>query len=650
MAIIRRLDNATINQIAAGEVVERPSSIVKELVENSIDANASAITVEIENGGTSLIRVTDNGIGMDMEDAEASFQRHATSKIEAANDLSTIHTLGFRGEALASIAAVTQMEMLTRPRGSISGGYIICHGGKMIQASEAGCPEGTTIMVRNLFYNTPARLKFLKSSRSETAAISELLAKLILANPSISIKYISNGKTVYHSSGDGELLSAILCIYGKDIKNELILLEANFGDDFSVFGYLGKPSLSRTNRSHQSFFVNNRYVRSQLLSQSVEEGLKNWTMINHFPWCVLSIQVSPGEIDVNVHPSKTEIRFRYPKEVVEALTNIINNTMVKNPYIPEVFPNIPTIQKKAARLELDEPQIKTEQVHYFDDQKIQDEEFTVEYTSKAITSNEKTQVEVKDDEKIIAERSNVEVISSENIIANEQEEQASSKTIYIQKDAQEEKLVYDRMNEEKHANTIDTSDIKKWNVIGTAFSTFILVESDSHLFIVDQHAAHERLIYEELKKSVLQQKVLSQQLSPPYILEVTHDEFIYITNNVESFHSVGFEMEPFGGKSFIIRGVPVVLKYVNIQDLFHELLDLSSTRAGQERLAIQDEDIIMMACKKAVKANDKLSHQEIRSLLKDIDQNKIPLTCPHGRPILISMSRYELEKKFKRIQ
>ncbi len=625
MAIIHRLDNTTINQIAAGEVVERPSSIVKELMENSIDADASAITVEIENGGASLIRVTDNGIGMDMEDAEESFQRHATSKIKSANDLDTIHTLGFRGEALASIAAVTQMEMLTRPRGSNSGCHIIYHGGQMIQASEAGCPEGTTIMVRNLFYNTPARLKFLKSSRSETAAISELLAKLILANPSISIKYISNGKTIYHSSGDGEHLSAILCIYGKDIRNELILLEAEFGDGFSVFGYLGKPALSRTNRSHQSFFVNNRYVRSQLLSQSIEEAMKDWTMINHFPWCVLNIQISPGEIDVNVHPSKTEIRFRSPNEVMDGLTTSIKKAMEKDQYIPEVFPCIPAIQKKTSKLELDEHQIKTEQVHYFDDQKNLDVETPV--SEAALEPN-----------------------SSDNIISTELDEQKGSRTVYIQKDAQEEKLVYDRMNEEKYANTIDTSDIKKWNVIGAAFSTFILVESDSHLFIVDQHAAHERLVYEELKKSVLQQNVLSQQLSPPYILEVTHDEFIYISDNVESFHSVGFELEPFGGKSFIIRGVPVVLEDVNIQDLFHELLDLSGARIGQERLALQDEDIIMMACKKAVKANDKLSLQEIRSLLKDINQNKIPLTCPHGRPILISMSRYELEKKFKRIQ
>lgn len=635
MAIIHRLDNITINQIAAGEVVERPSSIVKELVENSIDANATAITVEIENGGTSLIRVTDNGIGMDREDAEASFQRHATSKIESASDLITINTLGFRGEALASIAAVTQVEMLTRPRGSISGSHIVYHGGRMIRASDAGCPEGTTIMARNLFYNTPARLKFLKSSRSETAAISELLAKLILANPSISIKYISNGKTIYHSSGDGKLLSSILCIYGKDIKNELILIEDDFSEDTSIYGYVGKPTLSRTNRTHQTFFVNGRYVRSQLLSQGIEEALKDWTMINHFPWCVLNIQISPHEVDVNVHPSKTEIRFQNPKAVMEALTNNIKSRTEKDQYIPAVFPSNSAIHNKTSNPEKGEQQTY-QQVHYFDNQ---------EPLSK-ISSIENIEISNYED---TATTSNACKITGKEKLP-ELREQTSSKTVYIQNQSNENNLIYDRMNEEESANTINTSDLKKWNVIGAAFSTFILVESDTHLFIVDQHAAHERLIYEQLKESVLKQDVISQQLSPPYILEVTHDEFIYITDNVENFKSVGFDIEPFGGKSFIIRGVPVVLKDVSIQELFHALLDLSSNRFGQERLALQDEDIIMMACKQAVKANDKLSEQEIRSLLKDMDQNNIPLTCPHGRPILISMSRYELEKKFKRIQ
>ncbi|MGI6538668.1 MAG: DNA mismatch repair endonuclease MutL, partial [Caldicoprobacterales bacterium] len=292
MAIIHRLDNNIINKIAAGEVVERPASIVKELVENSIDARATAISVEIRNGGISYIRVTDNGVGMDKDDAEAAFLRHATSKIKSMEDLKNIITLGFRGEALSSIAAVSQIELMTRQPGSMSGYNVINHGGKLIQAREIGCPEGTTIVVRNLFYNTPARLKFLNSTRSETAAISDLIAKLIMANPMVSIRYLNNDKTIYHSPGDDQLINCIISIYGKDIKNELIPVKVEL-DELSITGYIGKPTITRANRTHQSFFVNGRYIKDNMLTRCVEEALKDWMMVNRFPWCVLHIEIQP---------------------------------------------------------------------------------------------------------------------------------------------------------------------------------------------------------------------------------------------------------------------------------------------------------------------------------------------------------------------
>ena len=605
MSGIRRLDNKTINQIAAGEVVERPASIVKELVENSIDAGASAITIEIENGGTTLIRVSDNGSGMDREDAEASFQRHATSKIADAEDLNTIHTLGFRGEALASIASVTQMEMLTRPQKSVAGSQIVYHGGTMLSASEVGCPEGTTILVRNLFYNTPARLKFLKSIRSETAAISELLGKLILAMPAVSIKYISNGKTIYHSPGNDELIHAIISVYGKDTRNEVILMNENFDGGLSLSGYAGKPSLSRTNRSHQSFFVNDRYVRSPLLSQCVEDALKGWTMINHHPWCVLHIQISPEEIDVNVHPSKTEIRFRNPENVLNAVRNSFLTAMEEKPYIPNLFP---AAEKQGPVAEKQDPILPKQELFWKENS------------------------------------------SPPEPIYSELEEQPTAKAVYIRKERPEENLPSSGMNQEKDDNTIDAYDLMKWNMIGSVFSTFIMVETDTQLLIIDQHAAHERLLYEQFKEAISKQAVVSQQLLPPFVLEVTHDEFLAIDDNMDSFQSVGFEMESFGGKSYLIRGVPMFLKDVNLRELFHDLLDLSTRKSDRGKLILQDEDIIMMSCKKAIKANDRLSEQEIKSLLKDMEHKKIPLTCPHGRPILISVSRYELEKKFKRIQ
>ncbi len=600
MAVIQKLDNKTINQIAAGEVVERPSSIVKELVENSIDADASAITVEIENGGISLIRVTDNGIGMDRVDAEISFQRHATSKISDADDLNNIHTLGFRGEALASIASVTQIEMLTRQRGAISGCQIINHGGQLEKVSEVGCPEGTTILVHNLFFNTPARLKFLKSTRSETAAISDLMAKLILANPHISIKYISNGKKVYHSPGNENLLSAIVSVYGKDIIDQLILIEENLENNLSVFGYIGKPSLNRTTRAHQSFFVNNRFINCTLLSQCLEEALKDQTMINRFPWCVINIEIPASEIDVNVHPAKTEIRFQDPIRIRHLVTETFRNAVKSNAIIPKVFPDTQYKHKKPNEV--------------YDKVLVNEENF--------IKFNREIDKEVEVDQKSI-------------------------KQVYVHKEFQEEIFSMPGINEEKNDNTIDDYEYRKLNIIGSAFSTFILVETDKQLYIIDQHAAHERLIYEQLKESINKQQVISQQLLPPYVLEVTHHEYIAISDNIEIFLTVGFEIESFGGNTFLIRGIPVVLKNANVREIFNELLDQISK--VNNKFMLQQEDIIKTSCKKAVKAHDKLSQKEIRDLLRDIEDKKIPLTCPHGRPIMISMSRYELEKRFKRI-
>lgn len=593
MAVIQKLDNKTINQIAAGEVVERPSSIVKELVENSIDADARAITIEIKNGGISLIRVTDNGIGMDREDAETAFHRHATSKISSVDDLNHIQTLGFRGEALASIAAVTQMELLTRQKGTISGCQIINHGGQFVKISEVGCPEGTTILARNLFYNTPARLKFLKSARSETAAISDLLAKLILANPHISIRYINNERTIYHSPGNENLLDAIISVYGKDIKDQLVMINSNTENDLSISGYVGKPSLNRANRTHQSFYVNGRYVYSNLLSKCLEEALKEQTMINQFPWCVLNIRLPAQEVDVNVHPSKTRIRFRNPEKISKFLTDRIVGAIVKHPYIPEVFPSLEYKEKLPPKIEVNEEKNMRDAV-------------------------------------------------------SEIEQSKPAKHVHIKREFQEEMFPDPGMDGIKNDNTIDVYNFMKLNIIGSAFSTFILVESDTQLYIIDQHAAHERLIYEQLRESIYKQQVVSQQLLPPYLLEMTHDEFIAIMDNLESFRAVGFEIEPFGGKAFLIRGIPVILKEANIHELFNELMD-GADKINQ-KIMLQQEDIIKMSCKKAVKTHDRLSQQEIRDLLKELDLNSFPPTCPHGRPIMISMSRYELEKRFKRIQ
>jgi DNA mismatch repair protein MutL len=651
--IIRKLDSFTVNQIAAGEVVERPASIVKELLENSIDADAAAITAEIEEGGIALIRVTDNGTGMDREDAETSFQRHATSKITAAEDLNSIHTLGFRGEALASISSVSQMEMITRQRGAVSGYRIINHGGRIQNASETGCPEGTTILVRNLFYNTPARLKFLKSARSETAAVSELVGKLILAHPEVSVKYISNGKIVYHSSGNGSLLSAVISVYGKETKDELVELDACLEESsFSVAGYLGRPSLARTSRAHQSFFVNSRYIKSPLLSQCIEEAAKDQTMINHFPWCVLSIQLPSQEIDVNVHPSKTEIRFKKPETIYQSLLGCLREAISGKPYIPAVV--MKTGSPKVVQMDAFTPASSVSPV-------------TGSYNGSAVSPvntgfapsipaktdqlrEEPYTAEEADKNGLMSDLSLAGNVQLQKEIPIQISEGAQTKQVYIRNAEPEKNIPDESMNPKEDDNTINAYDFMKMNIIGSAFSTFILAESEKELYIIDQHAAHERLIYERLKESVKRQEVLSQQLLPPYVLEVTHDEYLAISDSLQNFLSIGFDMEPFGGKSFLIRGVPILIKEANIRELFHDLMDRPEYKTGNARLLLQQEDIILMSCKKAVKANDKLSAAEIRSLLRDMNQNRIPFTCPHGRPILISMSRYELEKKFKRIQ
>ena len=628
MPIIHKLDHFIVNQIAAGEVVERPASIVKELMENSIDADAKAITLEAENGGISFLRVTDNGTGMEEEDAKVSFQRHATSKISDADDLSNIQTLGFRGEALASICSVSQMEMMTRQRNALSGYRLVNHGGEMIRVEEAGCPEGTTILVRNLFYNAPARLKFLKSPRSETAAISELTAKLILAHPEISFKYISNGKIIYHSPGTNCLLDAILTIYGKDVKNELIAIDAKpAGSSLSVSGYVGKPSLARTNRSHQSFFVNGRYIKSPLLSQCVEEAARDQTMINHFPWCVLSIHLPSRDIDVNVHPSKTEIRFRDQKEIYQLLLKYLKGFLEEKPYIPSV--NVQENQPESVQLDA-LPSVSSSS---FSDMDSPDADHSEPDHSTTVSKDGESAAE--------------DLSQMQKDIPLQMKEEMASRPMYIRKE--EEDLRTSGMNAGKDDNPMDACRFMKMNIIGSAFSTFILAETDTNLYIIDQHAAHERLLYEKFKDAIQKQEVLSQQLSPPYVLEVTHDEYLVLSESLQNLSSVGFDMEPFGGKSFLVRAVPVLVKESGIRDLFRELLDQPDYKAGNTRLLLQKEDIIRMSCKKAVKANDKLSENEIRSLLRDLSRKKIPLTCPHGRPILITISRYELEKKFKRI-
>lgn len=615
MASIIRLDDITINQIAAGEVVERPASVVKELTENAIDAGSTAVTIEILEGGLEQIRITDNGCGMDDGDALLSFERHATSKIRQSSDLSKVLSLGFRGEALASIAAVSKVEMLTRPRGSASGTRILNQGGEIRLAQAAGCPEGTTILVSSLFYNTPARLKFLKPVRSEASAVSELAAKLILAHPEISFKYIHQGKIIYHSAGNGDLNDAIYSIYGREVRNNLLPLEASEPErNLRLWGRLGSPGLARSNRNYQSFFVNGRYIKSSFLSDVLEEAYKERITIHRHPWAVLHMEIPPQQVDVNVHPAKTEIRFKHEASLGPILLAWVKEAADRKPCIPN---SIPAQSASAIPHAQNEDQERPEQRSFF-------VRSTMPISQDPI---------------------------HESMSGNINESHASEASIvYINSTDAGKNLDSRGMKDENLDDTIEALDILKGRVIGHAFSTYILVQGEETLFIVDQHAAHERLVYERFKAMIDAGQTISQQRLPPVVLEVTHSDFILIQDNLDLFRRTGFELEPFGNNAYLVRGVPMLLKDFPIQGFFNRLIDAAQKGGRTAQSALMEEDIIKLSCKTAVKAGDRLSDPEILRLLQDIQAGGIPLTCPHGRPILISMSRYELEKRFMRIQ
>jgi DNA mismatch repair protein MutL len=607
---INILDEFTINQIAAGEVVERPASVVKELVENSIDASSSAITIEIKDGGIPFIRVTDNGEGMDQQDARLCFERHATSKIKSSDDLYEIRSLGFRGEALASIAAVSQVEIFTRPRNSLSGTHVINHGGNVISVQEVGCPEGTTVIVRNIFYNAPARLKFLKAPRTEAAYISDLVAKLILAHPEISFRYINNGKAVYHSPGNGDLLSAIISVYGRDVREQVIKIDRS--DDksgLSIYGYLGRPSLARMNRNHQSFFVNGRYVKSPLLSRSLEDAHRSYLPLHHFPWAVLHISIPASQVDVNVHPAKTEIRFRQEEEVYSLIFQWVREALDAHPYIPDI--------KHEDIQEASHPDAPNQD-------------------GKEIDQVDVSCQELK--------------LKQEQVSFLTRPEQVRHVYVYDDRfEQQEKKYASEGLDRKIYEHNIN--GLVNFKIVGRIFSTYVIVESEDSVFFIDQHAAHERLIYEQLKRSMAQHSMASQQLLPPVVIQLSHDEHILLQEALEAFKSLGFELEPFGGNAWAVRGIPAVVSGASIKELFYNVLDQwKGERDAHLSIAFKPHDIMKIACKHAVKARDPLSDREILSLLNDIQDKKIPLTCPHGRPIVVTITKYELEKKFKRIQ
>ncbi len=579
------LDNTTIDKIAAGEVVERPVSVVKELVENAIDAGATAITVEIKEGGLSLIRITDNGSGIAEDQVHKAFLRHATSKIRNEKDLTRINSLGFRGEALSSIAAVSQVEMMTRRKDTLMGVHYCISGGEEISSQPAGVPEGTTILVKNIFYNTPARLKFLKSAATEGGYIADLCERIAMGNPAISFRFIANGQIRFHTSGNDDLREIIYRIYGKTFLEELLPITVT-DRGMSMKGFLGKPSLNRSNRNFENCFVNGRYVKSTLLYKAVEEGYRPYLMQHKFPFVVLFFEFDPLLLDVNVHPTKMDIRITDSPYYLQRIAEEIGKVLGRKELIPSMEKEI----GKASPLPAPEP-VKREEIP---------EPFEVKQ---------------------------------------------------LEKYRVQESFVYDGgeqldLFEEKIVSPVNRHSFE---ILGQVFDTYWLIAYEDQLLFVDQHSAHEKVKFEKLMAQAGRGDINTQLLRPPLVLQVTQKEEAVLKEYRDYFTSLGFEWDDFGHHSIALRMIPMDLYGKNEAELFLEILDELAEDGSKGTPDVIREKIISMACKAAVKGNQSISRPEMAALLEQMLELENPYHCPHGRPTIISMSKKDMEKKFKRI-
>lgn len=664
MSRINILDDRLINKIAAGEVVENPASVVKELCENSIDAGSTAITVEFAKGGTEYIRIVDNGCGMDGVDAKTAFIRHATSKIKDSEDLEHISTMGFRGEALASISEVAQV-VLTTSTGDI-GTEITMRGGILENIRQLGFPRGTTIEVRSLFFNVPARKKFLKSIRQETTNILELCQKLILAHPEISFKVVNNGVTEIRSVSGGKPIDAIKAIYGNGIENEVISISKSVGD-ITVSGYASKPMFTELNRKKQSFFVNGRYVKSPLISAALDEAFKGTLMINKYPWAVLYITLPYDSVDVNVHPQKTEVRFGDQRAVFTAVVSAVSSALDPDIVIPDLkLGEAEPVAKAPVGIVAED--VKISVTDKFDDEedKPNSESFSVLNKSETKTSAEPRNDVVHDTKS--------DIKSVIDFTEKQKREQISDKTQNEEKKTltetkAEPQKPYFSVNEipQGFDSPITTSKEQisfieptkdalytpepEYKIIGVLWDTYIIVQSGENCYIIDQHAAHERYLFDKYTEEFKAKKVGIQQLLIPETVNAEPAVVDIIAENKETFDSLGFEVEPFGHRTILIRGVPSVACEASFSAVFEEAVELIKNNMSAENVLndIVCQGLMKSACKHAVKGNQKLSEAEIKFILKAITELK-GLTCPHGRPIAITISRKEMEKRFGRIQ
>ena len=647
MKRIQVLSRHTANQIAAGEVVERPASVVKELVENSIDAGSTAVTVEINGGGIEYIRVTDNGSGIIPEDLPTAFLSHATSKISTAEDLAHIETLGFRGEALASIAAVSMLTMRTRTKSAEEGAMIRIEGGEVKESGPSGCPEGSTTEVRNLFFNVPARLKFLKSQRAEAGAISDYISRVIMANPAISFKLISNGKQLYHSAGDGQLKSAIFCVYGGETLPHIKPVEYDDGK-IKITGYLGTEKLARPNRQHQSLFVNSRYVRSSQVSYGIQRAFDTRLMGGKFPFYVLNIAVDFGDVDVNVHPNKMEVRFKDEQGAVRAAT-IAARMALGDPVAPVLThedivpkPRVAPSEKKYAESIFIRPSEKTEGFR---------SSFAGSLNQPAPT---KAPVKIKEPVASYNPPSAESILPVGSLsYGSAREMTIEQKREEIKKEAAKPQVFVEAAIPAKKKDIppeppkqLDFGKVP-YRIIGQLFGCYWVIQQGDEVFFIDQHAAHERRLYESIISKPLEPD--SQLLLMPEIEKLTASEYDTLMENMQLFIELGFDIEEFGPLTVSIRAVPAIFSAPEAPAFIHEAIGILQNKNSLSTQDIKRSSLIQSACKHAIKAGDILSDIEIKTLLDEYSNSGVPMTCPHGRPVMVRMSKIEFEKLFKRV-
>lgn len=713
MAKIELLTQETIDKIAAGEVVERPASVVKELVENALDAGATAITVEIKEGGISFIRITDNGCGIEKSQVKLAFMRHSTSKIRKVEDLLNVSSLGFRGEALSSISAVSRVELITKTYEDLTGSRYVIEGSKEIAFEEIGAPEGTTFLIKDLFYNVPARRKFLKTAQTEGSYISDIVEKLALSHPDVSFKFINGSQTKLHTSGNGNRRDLIYHIYGREIASSLFEVEYR-GENFSVSGFIGKPVITRGNRNYENFFVNGRYIKSPLLSKAVEEGYKNFLMQHQYPFVDLYFSFDADQLDVNVHPTKMELRIENNQEVYREVCNMVYNKLSHRDLIPDVpvkEEDRPRNIVREYKESIPEP-FESRRLNDIRAKVAKDSPYEARYPerrpvpqfvadrTKAVAENVPASNSIAGVKYSAQDNSGIDTVSHDLISGKTNyvaENQAVFGTVNNAGDSSSTDNVNNinfannsdninnintvndsenirNINNAENTNNINQADTepeiiegeqqtleqlnpsfmsrdarKKHKIIGQLFKTYWLIEYEDKLFIIDQHAAHEKVLFERTMAKIKDKEFTSQIISPPIVLSLDARETEMLEKYREQIERLGYEVEHFGGKEYMISAIPDNLYKIDMKDLFIEMLDDFSDMTGRETPDLILEKVASMSCKAAVKGNDELSSAEMDELIEELLTLDNPYNCPHGRPTIISMSKYEIEKKFKRI-